>query len=324
MRRRIFLLGLGMATVWSKIAAADRKPRLVGMMTAFSEADAKPLRTSLVTKLSTLGWDIGQNVELDVLAIGAGSSTIDEAAASMVNRQPDVIIAQGSPILTALRKQSVRTPIVFTLVSDPVGLGFVNSLSRPGGNITGFTNFEFSMGGKWVELLQQLGAGLSRILLVANPGNSASKPFAKEIEAAGAADQIEVRTVYVRDAKEIETAIRSNAGSGKTALITLPDFLPVNNRDLIVKITNELKVPNIHPFKTFPTHGGLMSYGIDFAEVYRQAAVYVDRILRGTQPADLPVQAPNKFELVINLRTAKSLGFELSPALLARADETIE
>jgi putative ABC transport system substrate-binding protein len=319
----MFLLSLGMATAWSKIAAADRRPRLIGMMTAFSEADAEPLRTSLITKLSMLGWEVGRNVEL-VLATGASGSNIYDSAASLVSRHPDVIIAQGSPILTALKKQSVSSPIVFTLVSDPVGLGFVNSLSRPGGNITGFTNFEFSMGGKWVELLQQLGAGLSRILLLANPGNNASKPFAKQIEAAGAAAKMEVRTIYVHDANEIETAIRTNAGSGKTALVTLPDSLPVNNRDLIVDITNELRVPNIHPFRTFPTHGGLMSYGIDFAEVYRQAAVYVDRILRGTQPAELPVQAPNKFELVINLRTAKAIGIELSSTLLASADETIE
>jgi putative ABC transport system substrate-binding protein len=180
------------------------------------------------------------------------------------------------------------------------------------------------MGSKWVEFLRQLGIGLSQILLLANPNNGASGPFAKEIEAAGAAERIDVRTIYVRDAKEIETAIRTNSDTGKTAVITLPDSLPVINRDLIVSITKELRVPNIHPFRTFPEHGGLMSYGIDFPDLYGQAAVYVDRILRGTQPSELPVQAPNKFELVINLKTAKALGIIVSPILLARADEVIE
>jgi putative ABC transport system substrate-binding protein len=324
MRRRVFLAGLGMTPLWSKSVAAQEKARLIGMMTAFNEADAKPLRTSLVSKLSTLGWVVGKNVELDVRLTGSKPSDIYDAATSLVRRKPDVIVAQGSPVLAALKKQSVANPIVFTLVSDPVGLGFVNSLSRPGGNLTGFTNFEFSVGGKWVDLLQQLGAHLTQILLLANPNNSATVPFSKEIEAAGARANVSVRTIYVHDAREIETAIRTNAGSGKAAVMTLPDSLPVINRDLIVNVTNELRLPNIHPFNTFPAHGGLMSYGIDFPELYRQAAVYVDRILRGTTPAELPIQAPNKFELVINLKTAKLLGIELSPTLLASADQTIE
>ena len=210
------------------------------------------------------------------------------------------------------------------LVADPVGLGLIQSLSHPGGELTGFTNFELSVGSKWVELLSQASPAVSTLVLIANPGNPTSTAFSRLIEASARSVKLEARTVYVRNAAEIEQAIRSAGGPQHAALMTLPDFLPVINRDLIVKLTNELRMPSIHPFRTFPVNGALMSYGLDFPELYRQAAVYVDRILRGIKPADLPVQAPNKFELGINLITAKALGVDVPAALLASADELIE
>jgi putative ABC transport system substrate-binding protein len=300
----------------------DRR-KVVGMISAFSEQEIKPLRGALVEKLRELGWREGDNFDFDLRLTGGDPSAMAEAARSMVQRGPDVIVVQGSPLLTVVRKHSSGIPIVFMLVADPVGLGLIQSLSRPGGEMTGFTNFELSVGSKWVELLSQASPAISRLVLIANPGNPTSTAFSSLIEASARSVRLEVRTIYVRNAAEIEEAVRG-AGGPQAALMTLPDFLPVINRDLIVKLTNELRMPSIHPFRTFPVNGALMSYGLDFPELYRQTAVYVDRILRGAKPADLPVQAPNKFELVVNLKTAKTLGIDLPSALLASADEVIE
>jgi ABC-type uncharacterized transport system substrate-binding protein len=327
MRRRVFLsLSGGWAIAHCLEASAQPRERrkIVGMVSAFSEAEMKPLRAAFLGKLRELAWNEGDNFEFDLRLTGGKPTEMDEAAASLALRGPDVMVAQGSPALAALQKHSGNIPVVFMLVADPVGQGLIQSLSRPGGNMTGFTNFEFSVGSKWVELLGQISPNVSRIVLMANPGNAANAPFSGQIEAAGRSIGLEVRTIYVRDAAEIEDAIRGAADPPQAALITLPDFLPVVHRDLIVRLTSELRIPAIYPFRTFPVNGALMSYGLDFPELFRQAGVYVDRILRGSRPADLPVQAPNKFELVINLRTAKALGIEVPPSLLASADEVIE
>ena len=327
MKRRTFLgLFAGGTASLSRIVRAEQRERrkMVGMVSAFSAQEIKPLQGALVGKLRELGWREGDNLDFDLRLTGGDPSEMAEAARSMVQRGPDVIVAQGSPLLTAVRKQSGGVPVVFMLVADPVGVGLIQSLSRPGGELTGFTNFELSVGSKWVELLSQASPAISRLVLIANPGNPTSTAFSSLIEASARSVRLEARTVYVRNAAEIEEALRSAAGPPHAALMTLPDFLPVINRDLIVKLTNELRMPSIHPFRTFPVNGALMSYGLDFPELYRQAAVYVDRILRGAKPADLPVQAPNKFELVINLRTAKAIGIDMPSALLASADEVIE
>jgi ABC-type uncharacterized transport system substrate-binding protein len=327
MRRRVFL---GMFVGWTaslcRMAFAQQRERrkTVGMISAFDEREFKPLRDAMVGKLRELGWREGDNLDFDLRLTNGNLAAIAEAAGSLAQRGTDIIVAQGSPALTAVQKHSGAIPVVFMLVSDPVGLGFIQSLSRPGGQLTGFTNFEFSVGSKWVELLRQISPNISRIELIANPGNPASAAFSKQIEAAARSVNLDVRTTYVRDAAEIEAALRRAGDPPQAALITLPDFLPVVHRDLIVKLTNELRIPTIHPFRTFPANGALMSYGLDFPELYRQAAVYVDRILRGAKPADLPVQAPNKFELVINLKTAKTLGIDVPPAMLASADELID
>jgi putative ABC transport system substrate-binding protein len=326
MRRRLFL---GMIVGWTAslcrmVFAQQRERRTVGMVSAFDESEFKPLRDAMVGKLRELGWREGDNLDFDLRLTNGNLAAMAEAAGSLAQRGTDIIVAQGSPALTAVQKHSGAIPVVFMLVSDPVGLGFIQSLSRPGGQLTGFTNFEFSVGSKWVELLRQISPNISRIELIANPGNPASAAFSKQIEATARSVNLDVRTTYVRDAAEIEAAIRRGGDPPQAALITLPDFLPVVHRDLIVKLTNELRIPTIHPFRTFPANGALMSYGLDFPELYRQAAVYVDRILRGAKPADLPVQAPNKFELVINLKTAKTLGIDVPPALLVSADELID
>jgi putative ABC transport system substrate-binding protein len=327
MKRRKFLsLFAGVTASLSRTAPAQQRHRrkVVAMVSAFSEQEMEPLRTALIGKLRELGWREGENLEFDLRLTGGDPSAMADAAAALVQRRPDIIVAQGSPLLEAVRRHSGGIPVVFMLVADPVGLGLIQSLSHPGGELTGFTNFELSVGSKWVELLSQASPAVSTLVLIANPGNPTSTAFSRLIEASARSVKLEARTVYVRNAAEIEQAIRSAGGPQHAALMTLPDFLPVINRDLIVKLTNELRMPSIHPFRTFPVNGALMSYGLDFPELYRQAAVYVDRILRGTKPADLPVQAPNKFELVINLITAKALGVDVPAALLASADELIE
>jgi putative ABC transport system substrate-binding protein len=327
MKRRKFLsLFAGVTASLSRTAPAQQRDRrkVVAMVSAFSEQEMEPLRTALIGKLRELGWREGENLEFDLRLTGGDPSAMADAAAALVQRRPDIIVAQGSPLLEAVRRHSGGIPVVFMLVADPVGLGLIQSLSHPGGELTGFTNFELSVGSKWVELLSQASPAVSTLVLIANPGNPTSTAFSRLIEASARSVKLEARTVYVRNAAEIEQAIRSAGGPQHAALMTLPDFLPVINRDLIAKLTNELRMPSIHPFRTFPVNGALMSYGLDFPELYRQAAVYVDRILRGTKPADLPVQAPNKFELVINLITAKALGVDVPAALLASADELIE
>jgi len=327
MKRRKFLsLFAGVTASLSRTAPAQQRDRrkVVAMVSAFSEQEMEPLRTALIGKLRELGWREGENLEFDLRLTGGDPSAMADAAAALVQRRPDIIVAQGSPLLEAVRRHSGGIPVVFMLVADPVGLGLIQSLSHPGGELTGFTNFELSVGSKWVEFLSQASPAVSTLVLIANPGNPTSTAFSRLIEASARSVKLEARTVYVRNAAEIEQAIRSAGGPQHAALMTLPDFLPVINRDLIVKLTNELRMPSIHPFRTFPVNGALMSYGLDFPELYRQAAVYVDRILRGTKPADLPVQAPNKFELVINLITAKALGVDVPAALLASADELIE
>lgn len=327
MKRRKFLsLFAGVTASLSRTAPAQQRDRrkVVAMVSAFSEQEMEPLRTALIGKLRELDWREGENLEFDLRLTGGDPSAMADAAAALVQRRPDIIVAQGSPLLEAVRSHSGGIPVVFMLVADPVGLGLIQSLSHPGGELTGFTNFELSVGSKWVELLSQASPAVSTLVLIANPGNPTSTAFSRLIEASARSVKLEARTVYVRNAAEIEQAIRSAGGPQHAALMTLPDFLPVINRDLIVKLTNELRMPSIHPFRTFPVNGALMSYGLDFPELYRQAAVYVDRILRGTKPADLPVQAPNKFELVINLITAKALGVDVPAALLASADELIE
>ena len=327
MRRRTFIGGAALAAAAPWLSArAQPAPRkkLVGMVSSFGERQIAPLRAALLDRLRELGWREGDNLEFDLRLAEPMPSALSAASAALVQRAPDLLIAQGSPTLEAMRKHSGTMPVVFLLVADPVELGIVKSLSHPGGSLTGFTNFELAVGGKWVDLLKDADTTIERIVLIANPGNNTSAPFARQIEIDGRESGLNVQTIYVRDAAEIERAIRGAAGPPRAGLMTLPDSLPIVHQDLIIRLSNELRIPGIHPFRTFPLNGALMSYGLDFPDLFRQVASYVDQILRGRSPADLPVQAPTRFELVINLKTAKLLGIEIPPALLASADEAIE
>ena len=327
MRRRTLIGAIASCAAASWLAAnaqpAGRK-KLIGMVASFSVQQMQPLRAALLGRLRELGWREGDNLEFDLRLVAPMPSALTAASVSLVQRQPDLLIAQGSPTLEAMRRQSGTTPVVFLLAADPVELGVVASLAHPGGSLTGFTNFELAVGGKWVDLLKAADTTIERIVLLANPDNNTSAPFARQIEIDGPQSGVSVQTVSVRDAAEIERAVRGASGSPRAGLMTLPDSLPILHLDLIIRLTNELRIPSIHPFRTFPAAGALMSYGLDFPELFRQVGSYADQILRGAKPADLPVQAPTKFEMVINLKTAKLLGVEIPPALLASADETIE
>jgi len=296
----------------------------VGVVAGFSEAEMHSPLTAFRSKLNQLGWTEGRNLAIDA-RLGAGDYQRMTAEAGMlVNRNPDVIVTMGTPGLTAVRQHTHSVPVVFTLVADPVRGGLIESLARPGGHATGFTNFEFSIGGKWLELLRDVSPHLTHITVIANPANPTANPIAGFIKDAGRLVSTEVTTASVRSASDIEAAINNAAQQPRRGLIVLPDSLAVVHSEKIIGLVERHRLPTIYPFGVFAAKGGLLAYGLDIAEMYRQAADYVDRILRGTKPSDLPVQAPNKFELIVNVKSAKALGTDVPPTLLARADEVIE
>jgi putative ABC transport system substrate-binding protein len=326
LKRRDFITLLGgAAAAWPLVARAQHeRVRLVGIVSGFSENEMRSLLAVFRARLTQLGWAEGHNLDIDA-RLGAGDYTrMTEAAGGLIGRNPDVIVAQGTPGLTAVRQHTRTVPVVFTLVADPVRTGMIESIARPGGHVTGFTNFEFSTGGKWLELLTDVSPRLSHVTIIANPNNPMAEPLAHYIEETGRALAIGITTASVRGPKDIEAAIVGGGQQSGGGMIVLPDSLAVVHSDLIVGLAQRYKRPAIYPFRTFAAKGGLLCYGLDIPEIYRQAAGYVDRILRGTRPSDLPVQAPNKFELIINLKTAKALGLDVPPTLLARADEVIE
>jgi putative tryptophan/tyrosine transport system substrate-binding protein len=323
-REFITLLG-GAAAAWPVAARAQQdRQRLVGVVAGFSESEMRPQLTALRSKLSQLGWTEGRNLEIDT-RLGAGDfQRMTVEAGSLVSRNPDVIVTMGTPGLNAVRYHTKSVPVVFTLVADPVRLGLIESLARPGGHATGFTNFELSIAGKWLELIRDVSPKLARVTVINNPANPTASQMSPPIEAAGSAMSIQVSTAFVRGANEIESAIRDAAQQPDSGIIVIPDSLAVVHSDLILRLVERHRLPAIYAFRLFALKGGLVTYGLDIPEIYRQAGEYVDRILRGTKPSDLPVQAPNKFELIINLKTAKALGIDVPATLLARADEVIE
>jgi putative tryptophan/tyrosine transport system substrate-binding protein len=327
-RRRDFIFTLGgAAAAWplgARAQQAAERLRLVGVVAGFSELDMRPSIIAFRNKLDQLGWTEGHNLAVDA-RLGAGDyQRMTAEAGLLINRNPDVILAQGTPGLTAVRQHSLSVPVVFFGVADPVRNGFIESLARPGGHATGFTNFEFSIGGKWLELLRDASPRLTHVTVISNPANPTGVRFVPFIEDAGRSASIEVSAVPVRGAADIETAVARTAQRPRGGLIVLPDSLAVVHSELLVSLAERHRLPALYAFRVFAAKGGLLSYGLDYPEMYRQAADYVDRILRGSKPSDLPVQAPNKFELVINLKTAKTLGLEVPPTLLAHADEVIE
>ena len=329
MRRRQFIALLGgAAAAWPLIASAqpaDRMPRL-GIVTGLSENDpeAQSLVATFRQQLTELGWSEGRNIRTDYCSSEGDATRIRVCMTQLAATPPDVLLAIGTQALAALHQAVHSIPIVFVQVSGPVEGGFVASLAHPGGNITGFAPFESSLGGKWLELLKEIAHQLTRVLIVLNPSNPGSRGLSRTIEAAAPSLGIKVAAAGVRDIAAIEPAIKAFAREPNGGLIVLPDQVTVVNRDLIVSLADQYRLPTVYSHRLFATAGGLVSYGTDLTEMYRRAGGYVDRILKGEKPADMPVQAPTKFELVINLKTAKALGLTVPPALLARADEVIE
>jgi putative ABC transport system substrate-binding protein len=303
--------------------AQQNTVRAVGVLATFSEGEMRPLLAAFRLRMIELGWIEGRNLSIET-RVGVAGVQLAAEAESLLNRNPDVMLTMGTPGLTAVLEHSRTVPVVFVLVSDPVSQHLVASLAKPGGNATGFTNFEFSIGTKWLELLKEVSPRLSHVTVIANPANPSAKPLAHAIEETGRALAVTISTAYVHGPDEIQTAISLGANEAGRGIIVLPDGLAVVHSGLIVELAERNRLPAVYPFRIFGQQGGLLTYGLDVSQIYRQAADYVDRILRGEKPADLPVQAPTKFELVINLKTAKALGLSVPEALLSTADEVIE
>jgi putative tryptophan/tyrosine transport system substrate-binding protein len=328
MRRREFitLLGAG-AAAWPLVARAQQRDRMrrvgVLMTTPADDPEAQARVTHFVKGLQEVGWTDGRNVQFDV-RFGAGVATTGKHAAEMVALAPDVILAQGSAAAGALLQLTHTVPIVFVIVPDPVGAGFVASLARPGGNATGFLSFEYSIGAKWLELLKEIMPGMTRAAVIRDPAISAGLGQFAAIQAVAPPLGVEVTPVNVRDPKEIERDIAAFARWPNGGLIVTGSGLASGHRHLIAKLAAQHKLPAVYVQRHFVEAGGLISYGPNFYDQFRRAAGYVDRILKGEKPADLPVQAPTKYELIINVKTAKALGLDVPATLLARADEVIE
>jgi putative ABC transport system substrate-binding protein len=331
MRRREFitLLGGG-AAAWPLVARAQQpeRTRRIGMLIPFPERDteAQSQVTAFRERLLQLGWTDGRNVRIDYRWSTGDLGRIATAAKELVALQPDVILARTTPVTRALLRETRAIPIVFVNVSDPVGDGFAASMARPGGNATGFTNVEASLGGKWVELLKEINPRTTRIAVMFDPTTSpgGGEFYLRLIQDAAGSIAVATIATPVHNAAEIERAIEAFAREPHGGLVVQPDATTGNHRALIISLVAGLRLPAVYPFRFFVTEGGLASYAIDVVDVYRQAAAYVDRILRGEKPGELPVQAPVKFELAINLKTAKTLGLEIPATLIGNADEVME
>jgi len=325
MRRRDFIAALGVVACPSLAAAEQRDhKRLVGLITGFSETEMLPLATAFRARMRELGWTEDRDVIIEVRTANGDYEKLDAEAGRLVAASADVIVAMGTPGLTATRRYTRTTPVVFTQVADPVGQRLIDSLGHPGGNATGLTNFEFSFGGKWVELLHELYPMVSHLTLITNPANENTTQFVRVIAAAADARKTPVRVASVRGPADIQDAIETCSKQPRGALIIFPDSLAIVHRALIIELAGNYKLPAVYPFRIFAEAGGLLSYGTSFKAIYHRAAEYVDKILKGASPADLPVEAPTEFEMVINLKTAKELGLTVSPALQVAADEIIQ
>ena len=274
--------------------------------------------------LALSGWTIGRNVRIDIRWAGASPSDTRWHAAELVALAPDVIVAHGAGAVAASLQATRTVPIVFPILGDPVGAGFVDSLARPGGNVTGFMNFEFSMGGKWLEVLKQIAPGVARAAVLRDTIEGSGTSQFAAIQAVAPALRVDISPVNMHDAVEIERAVGAFARSGNGGLIVTASAASQRHRNLIITLAARDKLPAVYFERAFIAAGGLVSYGPDYLDQYRRAAGYVDRILKGEKPADLPVQAPTKYETVVNLKTAKALGLDIPAAVLARADEVIE
>jgi len=328
MKRRDFIAGLGAAAAWPDAALAQQPERMrrIGVLVPLA-ADDPDMQTRVAAfqqRLQQLGWTDGRNVKIEYRWGASDPDRSRKHAAELTALAPDVIFATGNSTVAPLLQATRSVPIVFAIVPDPVGAGFVDSLARPGGNATGFVVFEYGISGKWLEFLKQIAPEVMRVAVLRDPAMAAGIGQFAAIQSVAPSLGVELSAINVRDAAEIERAIAAFARLSNGGLIVTASGLSVLHRDLIIALAARHKLPAVYWQSLYIKGGGLLSYGPDAIDEYRRAASYVDRILKGEKPADLPVQAPTKYELVINLKTAKALGLDVPPTLLARADEVIE
>jgi len=331
MRRRDFIRAIvGSATAWPlTLRAQQSKPksmRRVAALMPYSANDpqAQNRNAAFLQALQQLGWTVGENVQIDYRWSAGNEDDTRKYAAELVALAPDVIFVSGSASVEPLRRATRTVPIVFVLVPDPVGAGFVSNLARPGGNITGFSQFDYSIAAKWLALLKEIAPNTTRAAVFRDPAIGAGIGQWATIQSVSSAIGVEVSPISLADAGEMESAIAAFARSPNGALIATGSALAVVRRDLIVSLATRYRLPAVYYERYYVAAGGLISYGSNAVELFRLAAAYVDRILKGEKPADLQVQTASKYELVINLKTAKALGIDVPPSLLARADEVIE
>jgi putative tryptophan/tyrosine transport system substrate-binding protein len=329
MKRREFITLLGGAAAWPIAARAQQPERMrrIGILLGLAENDLMVQSRMLAFRkgLRDLGWVEGRNVQIDYRFAGGDSDRAMTYAAELVKLAPDVFLANGTPVIVALRQATTSIPIVFAVLNDPVGQGFISSLARPGGNITGFTLIEFTMVGKWLEMLKAMSPDIVRASLMFNPQTSPYYDvYLRSFETLQRSIAVEVTAAPIRDVAEIEPAIAKLGRRRETGMIVPPDTFTVVHRETIMRSAEEHRLPVIWPYRQFVAEGGLISYGPDTIDIFRRSASYVDRILKGEKPADLPAQSPITFELAINLKTARTLGLAVPPSLLAIADEVIE
>lgn len=327
MRRRELLGVLAGSAAWplaARAQPAERMRRIAVLMDAPQNDRSRPRMAAFVQGLMDLGLSEGRDVRID---IRWGANTSEQSrilAAELLALGPDVVLASGSPAAAAMRQASATTPIVFALVTDPVGGGFVDSLARPGANVTGFTLFEYSIGGKWLELLKEIAPGVRRVAVLRDAGVAAGAGQFGAIQAAGPSFAVELRPLGVSDAEEIERAISAFGPGPNDGMVITATPLAAVHREQIISIAARYRLPSVFAYRHFVAAGGLVAYGPDLIYPFRRAASYVSRILKGEKPSDLPVQAPTTYELAVNLKTAKSLGLTVPQTLLSRADEVIE
>jgi putative tryptophan/tyrosine transport system substrate-binding protein len=330
MRRREFVALLGSAAVvWPFVAGAQQLEavRRIGVLMGFAESDreGQTFVAAFREGLQKLGWAEGRNIRIDYRWTALDKELIQRFAKELVALQPDLILTQSTPATAELLQQTRTIPIVFALVADPIGSGFVVSFPKPGGNITGFVTMEPTVAGKWLELLKETAPHVTRVAMLFNP---ATAPYAEywlnPFKAAAASFAVRAIVAPVRSTSELESVVAAQAHEPNGGLIVMPDTFTTEHRSEITSLADRYRLPAVYPYRVFAESGGLLSYGDDLTDNFRRAASYVDRILKGEKPAELPVQAPVKFDLSINLRAARALGIAISPSMIARADQVLD
>jgi putative ABC transport system substrate-binding protein len=329
MRRRDFITLIGGATAWPLAARAQQLDvvRRIGVLTGFAESDreGQAFVAAFREGLQKLGWVEGRNIRIDYRWAALDTDLMQRFAKELVALQPDLILTQSTPAAAAMLQQTHTIPIVFAIVADPIGSGFVASFPQPGGNITGFVTMEPTMAGKWLELLKEIAPRVARVAMLFNP---ATAPYAEywlnPFKAAAASFAVQAIVAPVHDKSELESVVVAQAREPNGGLIVMPDTFTTGHRSEITSLAARYRLPAVYPYRVFAEFGGLLSYGDDLTDNFRRAASYADRILKGAKPSELPVQAPVKFELVINIKTARALGLDVPVQLQQRADEVIE